>query len=275
METLGILEPVQQALGGNGADVGDGGKGLGVGRHEGVQGAKMGREHLSSLLPHLPDAEGKEEPPQTGRFGLLNGGDQVFGALFAHALQLLHILHLQVVEVARALHQPRSHQSLHYSGAEVLDIHGIPAGEVHQMAQPLGGTLRTGAANVGAVLVPCHRRSADRACGGQEIRFGPLRAFLLEHRDDLRDDLPRLLDQHCVANADILFGDKILVVQGGVGDGGACKANRLYNCLGRKHPGPANLDHNVLHHALLLLRRILEGGGPAGKFRGGTQLLSV
>ena len=35
------------------------------------------------------------------------------------------------------LHQPRVHQVLHHRDAQALDVHGVPAGEVGQIAQQL------------------------------------------------------------------------------------------------------------------------------------------
>ena len=90
-----------------------------------------------------------------------------------------------------------------------------------QVAQQLSGALRPGAAGVGPVLVPFHRGSADRADLGQEVGLRPLGPLLPYHRQHLGDDLPRLAHQDGVPNADVLFGDKVLVVESGVGDGGA------------------------------------------------------
>lgn len=36
--------------------------------------------------------------------------------------------------------------------------------------------------------------------------------------------------------------------------------------MGDEHPGSAHLDHDLLHHALLLLGRVLVGSRPTGKF---------
>ena len=144
-----------------------------------------------------------------------------------------------------------------------------------QVAQQLGGALRPGTADVGPVLVPGHRRPAHRADGGQQVGDSPLGALLLHHGHNLRDDLPRLLHDHPVPDADILFRNKVLVVEGGVGDGGARQPDGGNHRLGGEHPGAAHLNHDVLHHALLLLRRVLVSRRPAGKFGGLSQRLTL
>ena len=136
-----------------------------------------------------------------------------------------------------------------------------------QVAQQLGGALRPGATDVGAVLIPGHRRAAHRADRGQQIGLRSPGPLLFYHRYDLRDDLSRLLDHHGVPDADILFSDEILVVKGGVGHRSTRQTDRGNYRLRRQHAGPAHLDHDVLHQAFLLLRRILIGRRPAGKFR--------
>ena len=134
-----------------------------------------------------------------------------------------------------------------------------------EIAQQLGRALRAGAADVGAVLVPDHRRAAHRAGLRHAVGHSPLRPLFRHHPDDLRDDLPRLLHDDRIPDADVLFRDIVLVVQGGVGHGGARQPHRRHHRLGGEHPGAPHLDHDVLHHTLLLLRRVFIGRRPAGE----------
>ena len=135
-----------------------------------------------------------------------------------------------------------------------------------QVAQQLGRTLGPGAPYVGPILVPHHRSTAHGALVGQLIRYSALRTFGGDHRHNLRDDFPRLLYHYGVPNADILLGNEILVVKGGVGHRGASQTHRVHHSLGGEHSSAAYLHHNVPHHALLLFRRVLEGGSPTGEF---------
>ena len=134
------------------------------------------------------------------------------------------------------------------------------------VAQPLGGALRACTAQGRAVLVPDHGRAALGADRGQHKRHRPLRALFLVHRQNLGDDLPRLLQQHRVANAQVQPVDIVLVMERGGGNRGPGQADGLHNDLGRQHAGTAHLHHNIQHLALFLLRRVFEGHGPAGRF---------
>ena len=99
--------------------------------------------------------------------------------------------------------------------------------------------------------------------------------MVLHHFHDLRDDLPRLLNDDGVPHPDIFFRDIVLVVQRGIGDGGARQAHRREHRLGGQHAGSAHLHHDVQHLGGLLLRRVLEGHRPLGELGGGAQLLPV
>ena len=59
--------------------------------------------------------------------------------------------------------------------------------------------------------------------------------------------------------------NKILIVEGCVGDGSAGKADRFNNSFGCQNTGAANLHHDILHYTGLFLRGMddrLCGGGP-------------
>ena len=271
MPALFILEPIEHALGGNTANIGYSGQLLLGSGHQCIQCTKAGGQHLPRLLSHLPDAKRKQQATQTGGLGFFDSGHQIFRAFFTHPLQRLHLSGLQPVEVAGTFYQSGPHQSLHHSRPQAFNIHGVPAGKVNDVPQALGGTLSACTTDVGPILIPGHRGPAHRAVVGQMIRRCALRTFLLQHRHDLRDNLPGFLHQHGVPNADVLFANKILVVKRGVSDSGSCKANSLYNRLGRKNTGSAHLHNNIFHHTLLLLGRVFIGGRPTGKFRGGAQ----
>ena len=268
-------KPVQDALGSDGPDVVHSGELLQGGALDGVQGVEPGGQDFARLLPHLPDAEGVQQPGQVLLLGALNGGDQVLGGLLAHPLQGLHVLRLQEVQVPGGLDQTGVHQVLHHGDAQALNVHGVPGGEVGQIPQQLGGALGPGAADVGPVFVPLHRGPAHGAHRGEHIGDGPHGPLLPYHRQNLRDDLPRLAHQHRVPDAHVLLGNKILVVEGGVGDGSPRQPHRLQHRLGGEHPGTAHLDDDVHHLGGLHLRGILVGRRPPGKFRRAAQGLPL
>ena len=204
-------------------------------------------QQLGRLLPHLPDAKGEQQPGKLPALGALNSRQQLLGGALAQPLQLGHMVCIQKVQISGGFHQSGPYQIFHYGNAQSLNIHGPPAGKVGQGPQQLSGTFRTGAADVGPLFVPFHRCAAFRAHFGKFIGNRSLRAFVQVYRENFRNNLPRLAHQNRVADTDVLLGDEILVVEGGVGHGGSCQTHRLHDRLGGEHPGPAHLNHNVRH----------------------------
>jgi len=62
-----------------------------------------------------------------------------------------------------------------------------------------------------------------------------------DRANDIGDDFAGALHQHPVAGADILLGDVIEVMQGGVPDNDPVDLNRLQDSLGGQHSRAANL----------------------------------
>ena len=133
-----------------------------------------------------------------------------------------------------------------------------------QIPQQLGRALRAGAAQSRAILVPHHLRAADGAAVRQRVGLCAVRTLVRHHGHDLGDDLPRLAHQHRVADADVLLGDIVLIMQGGVGHSGARQTHRLQLRLGSQHASASYLHHDIAEHRLLGLWRVLVGDGPAG-----------
>ena len=226
----------------------------------------MPGQHSGGLLPHLTDAQAVDQLAEVIGFGFFNGPDQILRRLRPHAVQLGHILRTEVIEIRHVDDESVFHQLGHHRRAKALNVHGVPAGKVGDVPLKLGRALRAGAAEGRAVLIPHHRRAAHGANLRQGIGLRPLGALRHIHGQDLRDNLPRLLNQHRVSDADVLFRDEVLVVQGGVGNGGARQPHRGQHRFRRQHTGAAHLDHDVRHRGIFLLRRILIGHGPLGEF---------
>ena len=258
------MQPLPDVGGGNGAHIVDGGELLLRGGGQGVKGPEVGGQDLPRLLSHLPDAQGVEEPLQSPVPAGGDGRHQIGGGLLPHPVQGGQLLLPEEVEVRRALHQPPVNELGHDGGTQPLDVHGVPAGKVGQVPVELGGALRPGTADGRAVRVPGHRGPTHRAQLRQMVGHRPLRPEIGEDLHHLGDDLPGLLEDHCVSDADVLLINEVLVVESCVGDGGPRQPHRLHNDLGGQHPGAAHLDHNVQYLGGLPLRGILVGNGPPG-----------
>ena len=166
-------------------------------------------------------------------------------------------------------------QCVHNGGTEAVDVHGVPADKVSNVPAELGGTLRTGAAQEGAIFILLDFCAAGGAHIRQMVRDGPFRALGEVHFQNFRDDLPCLANQHRVPYPDVPLGDEVLIMQRGVGDGGSRQAHGAYHRLGGQHAGAAHLDHDLLHHGGLDLRGVLIGRGPTGELCCGTQPLPL
>ena len=263
---LGILQPFTDIGGSDAPHIVDSGQFLLGSLGQGVEAAKMGGEDLPRFLPHLPDAQSIE---QTLQAPVLAGGNGVYGVprrLFSHTFQIRQLVSGQKVQVRRGLDQLLIDELLDDGGAYAVDVHGVPAGKVGQISVELGGTLRAGAADGRTVLVSDNRRAAHGAELGKAVGLGVLWPEVPEDLYHLGDDLTGLLQDHRIADTDVLFLNKILIVQSGVGNCSARQTHRLHHYLGGQHPRPAHLDHDLQHTAGLLLRRVLVGNGPAGTF---------
>ena len=138
---------------------------------------------------------------------------------------------------------------------------------MRDVPRKLRRALRAGAANGRAVFVALHGRAADRAEFRQMIGLRLCRALFLHHGENFRNDLARLADADGIADADVLLGDKVLIVQRGVRDRRSGQTHGADHRLRRQHAGPSDLDDDVLDHRFLDLRRVFIGTGPAREFR--------
>ena len=122
---------------------------------------------------------------------------------------------------------------------------------------------RVRAVDADRALVPDDRRAAHRARGGHDelaLVAGPL---VDERADDLGDDVAGLLEDHPVADPDVLAADLVEVVERGPGDGGAGDLGRREVGDRCQRPRPPDVRDDVLDDGLDLLGRELVGDRPA------------
>src|SRR5690606_18658837 len=105
-------------------------------------------------------------------------------------------------------------------------------------------------------------RAADRADGGEGEGDGVGGAQVFDHADDLGDDVASALQDDGVADADVLAGDLVFVVQGGVAHHDAADGDGVQARDGGQGAGAADLDVDAFQHGRGLLRRELVGDGP-------------
>ena len=134
-------EKLRRLPGHDAPEAGDGPDLLLCGSLEGLHGGKGLAEDLGRLGPDVGDAQGEYQPVQVVLLRFLHRGHQVFRAFFAETVQLCQLFRLQGVQVRRGADPPGLEQLLQDGGAQALDVHGVPGGEVDQVPQQLGGAL--------------------------------------------------------------------------------------------------------------------------------------
>ena len=146
--------------------------------------------------------------------------------------------------------------------AQALDVEGVARDEV---LEPLLGLRRAdeaaGAAahDIGAAGRLVGLAHGVAAAGRADLRhlegLGALGPLVEDDAHHLRDDVAGAAHDHRVADADVLAGDLVLVVQRGVGDDDAADGHRLELGGRRQRAGAADLDLDVEQ-----ARRRLLGG---------------
>ena len=243
--------------------------------HQRVQRAEGLGQHLGRLLAHLTDAEGEDQAADVVLFAGLDRRQELLRGLAAAFPQAFQLVQRQIVDIRRGVDRPHGDELLDDGIAQSLNIHGIARHKMRNVSGKLRRALRTGAADGRTVRIALHGRAADRADRRKMIGLRPRRALFLHHGEDFGDDLPGLADADGIADADVLFGNKVLIVQRRVRDGRPGQTHRTDHGLRRQDAGSSNLHDNVLHDRFLDLRRILVGAGPAWEFRRTTKHRAV
>src|ERR1700745_356761 len=140
---------------------------------------------------------------------------QIAGAELAPALALGDDIGIESEDVAWLLDQPFLPERRDVFFAEPLDVEAVARNKMPEALDRLRGADQPAGAAPRDLARLAHREAAaDWAVGGEFERFGILRAPVEDHPDNLRDHVAGALDDDSVADADILAGDLVLVVQG-------------------------------------------------------------
>ncbi len=177
--------------------------------------------------------------------------------------------------------RPSSKKALQLLLAQALDVEGAAGDEVLEMLDALerAGELAGAAAHHGFGA----RRRWSPAPGawpggtgrsvGKDEGLGAGRPLLQHHRDDLRDHVAGALDDDGVADAQVLAGDLVGIVQGGVLHHHAADGDRGEPGHGRHRAGAADLDVDGLQDGAGLLGGELAGHRPARRARDEAQAI--
>src|SRR6516162_644092 len=206
----------------------------------------------------IDEAVESDPPP------LVDRGHQVAGAELAPAFTVHDHRGIEPEDVARLADQPILPEGGDVLFAEPLDVETIAR---HEVPDPLDRLRRTdqpaGAAARDLARLAHREATADRAVVGRYVGLRILRSAIEHHRDDLRDHIAGALHDDGIADADILTGDLVLIVQGGALDDDTADGDRLEHRDRSERALAANLDRDVAQHRLRLLRREFLRDRPA------------
>ena len=104
------------------------------------------------------------------------------------------------------------------------------------------------------------RRASFRMCNGA---------------DDFRDNFPCLPHQNGIPDPEVLFRNKILIVQDSPADGCPGQLDRIKHRRWRTGAGTSHLNFNIAQDRFLFFRRIFESDSPPRKFGGRPQSFAL
>ena len=217
----------------------------------------------------LADAGDAESRQKTLRFVLLclfDGCKQLIRVFFladnALGNQLFPML-LQAEDVDDRVKETFFNQGGDVLFAQALDVHGVAAHEIQDVALHLRRTCLIDALDVGGIRLSLSLCTADGAAIADLERLCSLGTLFFYDRLDLRNDLSRLVDDDGIAYAHIEIVDEILIVQRRALDRRTAKADGIERRRRRDAPRPADRKRDAAHDAFLFLGRVFIGDRPA------------
>ena len=170
---------------------------------------------------------------------------------------------IERVEIGDIAQQTRLDHFVDELVAQAVHVHAATAHPVDEALLELRGAIEGHAAVRHLVTLVHHGTAAGGASLGH-IPLDRVGGALVQHRtNDLRDHVAGLVDDDGIAHAHILAADLVEVVQSCAGDGGTGHRDGVELGNRGEHAGAPHLDANLTQNGGLLLRRELEGDGPA------------
>ena len=144
---------------------------------------------------------------------------------------------LQVVNIRNIPDISLFYQFHNINGTESLDIHGVPADKIDNVAFPLRRTVRRSTADIRRIFFPYGLRAAY----GTDIRYlktyNPRRPLVFFHFFDLGNDLSGFVNRYNISDAHVQFINKILIVKSCSGHSSPAEPYRFKDCSRRDPSG--------------------------------------
>ena len=233
---------------------------FGIRVHQGFQIAEMRCERRGRGVSHFANSQGYEKTGQTGVSAFLYRQNQIFGRFRSHSLEFCQFFGGQPVEIGHILHGSRIDELFNQLLAQPLDIHRRARSEMSDRLPALGRTDQTGVAAVLYIAVEFHGRVARRA-SLRHFHFAAL-VSLLDHLNDLRNDVAGPAHNDGVSNAKSEPFDFVHVVQGRIGDRDAADEDRLEAGDRRNRSHASDLEINGEHPGAFFLGGEFPGDRP-------------
>ena len=141
-----------------------------------------------------------------------------------------------------------------------------------QITQSLGRTIGIHTAQVGLLCLTDNRHAARRANRRQTIRCSTTVGC---HTHHFGNDVTSLAHHNRITNGQLLFIDKVLVVQSRAANRGTGQCYRIKHARGSQHTGATHVNFHVTQNRLFLLGRILISDCPFREFTSRTKGFSV
>ena len=196
------------------------------GRREGVDVPEMPRQALRGGLADIADAQGEEDPLEGDLPGGLQTVEEALGGAVLPALEADELPLGNGIEVRGGAGEAGLVELFdgHFSGQ---DVHRLAADEMQQAALDLHrAAVLVGTEPLGFRLGLDQGRPTIRAVYREDGLLGICVAVGRVDAGNLGDDLPALLHEHPVPDADVQQGHLVGIVQGGALHQGAAELDR-------------------------------------------------
>ena len=170
-------------------------------------------------------------------------------------------------EVERVADNALLNEDVGDAPAERLYVERVAAREMLEAALELRGAAGVAASHGNLSVHALGRRAAHGADRREHVGRRALLALLLDDAVDRGDHVPGLHKPHMVADAYVLRGDLLGVVEGRAGDDAARQLDRLQLRDGRQHARAPDLHRYRAQDGLRALRRVFVRPRPARRMR--------
>ena len=204
----------------------------------------LGQEFGCSFA-NVSNAESGEKTSKSRILAALQTVEQILRRFLGHPIQTRQLVLCQAVQIGEVLDPFPFDQLVDELLTQSFDVHGIARTEKLQAFLKLRGTGNADAAVRRLAFFADKQPSRKPDTLRHAKMFFLAGALFLDHFDDIRDDVAGALDDHRVADANVLTGDFIHVVQRSAFYHDAADRDGLEASDRRQSAGASDLGLNI------------------------------